>query len=310
MTEAYRTRLAPSPTGDLHLGHARTSLVAWLRARTLGGSLVMRIEDLDGPRVREGATEAICADLRWLGIDWDEGPDVGGARGPYVQSQRVPFYEEALEELARKGFIYACTCTRREIRAIASAPHGEETPRYPGLCRRGPTHPGRPASLRFRMQEPSPGFRDVVHGRIGAGLVGGDFVVRRSDGLFAYQLAVVVDDAAMGVTEVVRGDDLLTSTPRQIALYRALGRPEPAWLHVPLVLGPDGKRLSKRHGAVSIAGYREAGWSAERVVGMLAASLGLVRRGAEADPAALLPSFDPERLPREPATLDPPVPVA
>lgn len=266
----------------------------------------MRIEDLDTPRVREGSAEAICRDLRWLGLDWDEGPDVGGAFGPYVQSERRSAYDEALAVLERGGWVYPCTCTRREIQAIASAPHDDEGPRYPGLCRDRPQHPSRPASLRLRLPEPSPGFEDAVHGRTGPGLVGGDFVVRRADGLHAYQLAVVVDDAAMDITEVVRGDDLLTSTPRQIALYRALELAEPAWLHVPLVLGPDGKRLSKRHGAVAIADYRDAGWSPERVVGMLAASLDLAPPDTERSAADLVGPFDPARLPRGPITLAPP----
>lgn len=268
----------------------------------------MRIEDLDTPRVREGAAAAICRDLRWLGLDWDEGPDVGGPLGPYVQSERRSFYDEALAVLEREGWVYPCTCTRREIQAIASAPHDDEGPRYPGLCRDRPRHPSRPASLRFRLAEPSPGFEDAVHGWSGPGLTGGDFVVRRADGLHAYQLAVVVDDAAMAITEVVRGDDLLTSTPRQIALYRALELPEPAWLHVPLVLGPDGRRLSKRHGAVTIADYREAGWSPERVLGMLAASLDLAPSNAERAAVDLIGTFDPARIPRDPTTLAPPLP--
>jgi glutamyl-tRNA synthetase len=284
-------------------------LVAWLRARSQDGIVVMRVEDLDGPRVREGAAEAILDDLRWLGFDWDEGPDVGGLRGPYVQSERFALYGRALEALREGGWLYECTCTRKEIRSIASAPHGpaDEGPVYPGSCRHGPTHPGRPASLRFRFEEPSPFFEDALHGFVGAGLVGGDFVVRRADGLFAYQLAVVVDDAAMDVTEVVRGDDLLGSTPRQIALYRALGLPEPAWLHVPLVLGDDGQRLSKRHGVVAVADYRAAGWEPERVVGLLAHSLGLAPEGAQVRAADLVERFDVSRVPKSPVTLCPPI---
>jgi glutamyl-tRNA synthetase len=266
----------------------------------MGGTVVMRMEDLDTPRVQAGSAASICRDLRWLGLDWDEGPDLGGPFGPYEQSRRLDRYERALEALRAGGWIYECTCTRREVRSIASAPHGptDDGPVYPGLCREGPRHPGRPASLRFRMESPAPSFEDAVHGFVGPGLTAGDFVVRRADGLFAYQLAVVVDDAAMGIQEVVRGDDLLTSTPRQVSLYRALGLPEPAWLHVPLVLGPDKERLSKRHGAVAVADYREAGWSPERVVGLLAASLGLVAEGVEATAAELVPVFDPGRIPR------------
>ncbi len=250
-----RTRFAPSPTGKLHLGHARTALVGWLRARAAGGEVVLRLEDLDGPRVVAGAADAIVRDLAWLGLDWDEGEGRGGPCGPYVQSERQSRYEEAVARLGAAGHLYPCTCSRKEIAAVASAPHSdEEGPRYPGTCREGPSHPGHPAALRFRMAEPSPGFDDGLHGAVPPGLGEGDFVVRRADGIFAYQLAVVVDDAAMGITEVVRGDDLLASTPRQIALYRALGLPTPAFLHVPLVLGADGRapveapRLDRRCG--------------------------------------------------------------
>lgn len=268
----------------------------------------MRLEDLDRPRVRQGAAEAIYDDLRWLGLDWDEGPDRGGPFGPYTQSERFDFYGDALEVLRAGGHLYPCTCTRKEIRTLASAPHGvdDEGPIYPGLCRDGPRRPERSASSRFRMPSPSPGFDDALHGWVGPGLTEGDFVVRRSDGLFAYQLAVVVDDAAMAVTEVVRGDDLLTSTPRQIALYRALGYPEPGWLHVPLVLGPDGKRLSKRHGAVAVADYREAGWPPERLVGWLAASLGLLPENTEVSVAELVAGFDVARIPRSAVMLSVP----
>ncbi len=306
MSLVYRGRFAPSPTGALHLGSARTALVAWLRARSAGGALVMRVEDLDPPRVVPGAAEAILDDLRWLGLDWDEGPDVGGPDAPYVQSERSALYDAAIARLVRSGAVYPCTCSRKEIASIASAPHGpaDDGPRYPGTCRNGPTHPGRPAALRFRMPEPAPGFVDAIHGAIPEEPGADDFVVRRADGLFAYQLAVVVDDAAMSVTEVVRGDDLLASTPRQLALFRALGHdPPPAFAHVPLVLGPDGARLAKRHGAISIASMRERGLSAERVVGALAATLGLVGPGVSVTPRELVAGFDLTRVPRTPIAL-------
>lgn len=270
----YRGRFAPSPTGRVHLGTARTALVAWLRARARGGRFVMRIEDLDAPRTVPGSAQAILDDLGWLGLDWDEGPDVGGPHGPYVQSARFAEYEAALAALRRDGQLYPCTCSRREIAELASAPHGEE-PIYPGTCRDGPTHPERTPSWRFRLPE-AEAFVDGFHGAIADGLGPGDFVVRRADGVFSYQLAVVVDDIAMGITEVVRGDDLLSSTPRQRALHRALGHVPPAFAHVPLVRGPDGERLGKRHGSTAIAARRDAGADPRALVATLARSLGLV----------------------------------
>lgn len=185
----------------------------------------MRVEDLDPPRVKEGAEEDFLRDHAWLGLDWDE--------GPYHQSARSVLYERAIERLVALGHVYPCTCSRKEIEAIASAPHGEEGPIYPGTCRGGPSHPGRPAAMRFRMPEPPPAWTDPLAGPVPEGAGRGDFVVRRADGLFAYQLAVVVDDAAMGVTEVVRGSDLLASTPRQLALFAALAETPPTYVHLP-----------------------------------------------------------------------------
>jgi len=249
----------------MHLGHARTHVVAWLRARQRGGRVLMRIEDLDRPRVREGAEDALLRDHEWLGLDWDE--------GPVRQSERLPLYEAALATLREAGHVYACSCTRREI-AAASAPH-EDEPIYAGTCRGGPSHPERPLATRFRMPDPSPGFVDAYAGEVMRGAVRGDFLVQRSDGVFAYQLAVVVDDAAQGVTEVVRADDLLMSTPRQLALYSALEHAPPSFAHLPLVLGPSGARLAKRDGAVGVADYRAAGVEPEALLGRLAHSLGL-----------------------------------
>lgn len=300
----YRGRFAPSPTGLLHLGSARTALVAWLRARQEGGDFVLRVEDLDPPRVVEGAADAILHDLRWLGLDWDEGPDVGGPHAPYVQSERRSYYRAALHELERSGQAYPCTCSRKEIAAIASAPHGpdDEGPRYPGTCRAGAQHPDRTPSVRFRMSTPAPSFVDRMFGPTDGGDPG-DFVVMRADGVYAYQLAVVVDDLEMGITEVVRGDDLLSSTSRQIALAHALGQGAPFYLHVPLVLGSDGERLSKRHASTAIRDLRERGDSAETVVGRLAATLGLARDGEDVRPSELIARFDVSKLPRTPSVL-------
>jgi glutamyl-tRNA synthetase len=298
----YRGRLAPSPTGTLHLGVARTSLVAWLRARQCGGSLVLRIEDIDGPRVVAGSAEAIMADLRWLGLDWDEGPDLGGKYCPYVQSERIEHYAAAIAQLRANDAIYPCTCSRKDILELASAPHGDLGALYPGTCRNGVTRRDRPAALRLRVDALAPEFLDRVHGAQPQQHVD-DFVLQRGDGVYAYQLAVVVDDIAMRITEVVRGDDLLSSTPRQLALYRALGAGPPQFLHVPLMLGPDGRRLSKRDHAPSIAEYRAAGVSAERIIGLLASTLGLANERETLAASDLIERFDHAALPRTPTVL-------
>jgi glutamyl-tRNA synthetase len=302
--QRYRGRLAPSPTGTLHLGVARTALVAFLRARKQDGVLVMRIEDIDTPRVVTESACAIMNDLRWLGIDWDEGPDRGGPHAPYEQSQRGALYAAALETLAQHDRVYPCTCSRKEIASVASAPHGDLGPLYPGTCRTGPARSDRPTALRFKHRDDAPAFSDLLHGPYRDAVVD-DFVLRRGDGMFAYQLAVVVDDIAMQISEVVRGDDLLSSTPRQLALYAALGSPPPRFLHVPLLLGKDGRRLSKRHQAPSIAEYRAHGVSAQTIIGWLAASLGILDSPEPVTPAELIASFELSRLQLTAATVTP-----
>ncbi|HYW10711.1 MAG TPA: tRNA glutamyl-Q(34) synthetase GluQRS [Longimicrobium sp.] len=309
-----RGRFAPSPTGALHLGNARTALLAWLHARAAGGAFVMRVEDLDFGRVRPGFMERQLDELRWLGLDWDEGPDVGGPFEPYVQSQRQERYEAALRHLAERGLLFECTCSRRDIAQAASAPHaGEEGPRYAGTCRDRRVDPGVRSltahgrslfALRVRVNPDEVRFRDGVMGeQCFDPAAEGDFVVRRKDGVAAYQLAVVVDDAAMGITHVLRGADLLSSTARQILLYDALGLPAPAFLHVPLMMGPDGERLAKRHGAVALGELRDAGVPAERVAGWLASTCGLAAEGEAVPAAALLPRFDPARISPAPTTV-------
>jgi glutamyl-tRNA synthetase len=280
-----RGRYAPSPTGTIHLGNASTALLAWLSVRSRGGAYVMRMEDLDAPRVVAGSAEAVLSDLAWLGLDWDEGPDLGGPFAPYVQSRRREHYDRAFEELRARRRVYPCFCSRRDIQAAASAPQspGDEV-LYPGTCRAlsddeaaARIDAGRSHAWRFRV-EPSDvsGFDDVVCGRFEPDREQlGDFVVRRADGAPAYQLAVVVDDLAMRINEVVRGSDLLASTVRQKAIYRALEASPPAYGHVPLWIDSDGVRLSKRHRGVTLAELREMGRSAESVVGGLAARLGL-----------------------------------
>ncbi|MET0397598.1 MAG: tRNA glutamyl-Q(34) synthetase GluQRS [Longimicrobiaceae bacterium] len=308
---AVRGRFAPSPTGRLHLGNARTALLAWLHARAAGGRFVMRVEDLDRARVRPGYMQAQLDDLRWLGLDWDEGPDVGGPHAPYLQSERQADYTAAVARLEAAGLLYPCFCSRREIAAAASAPHGpaDEGPRYPGRCRErppGPAGAGGTAALRFRVAPGRVGFRDLLQGdaAFDPEAETGDFVVRRKDGVAAYQLAVVVDDAAMGITHVVRGADLLPSTARQLLLYRALGLHPPEFLHVPLMLGADGERLAKRHGAVSLAELREAGAAPARVAGWLASTCGLAAPGEEVEAPELVSRFAVERIPRGPTVVD------
>ena len=265
---------------------------------------MLRVEDLDPPRVIAGAEASIRQDLEWLGMDWDEGPEFGGPHGPYHQSQRTEHYRRALQRLRQDGHLFDCSCSRREVAAASNAPHGELGPRYPGTCRSGVQRPGQPISIRFRMSPPAPVFEDGLHGTITADVCD-DFIVRRSDGLFAYQLAVVADDAEMGITEVVRGDDLLSSTPRQLALFDALGAAPPRFFHIPLVLGPDGKRLAKRHGAIAIGAYRERGVAPEQIVGALAATLGIIPPGEGATPRELLTAFDASTLEIHPVRVSP-----
>ncbi len=259
-------RYAPSPTGDLHLGNLRTAWVAWKDCRRRGGTFILRIEDLDGPRSAPGAEARMIEDLSWLGMDWDEGPDVGGPAGPYRQSERGNIYQAALDRLDREGLTFPCTCSRKDLRE-ASAPHGEgDEPVYPGACRDKDPRTQQAhqlgAAVRFRVDRaPEVAFTDDSCGPQSFHLDRscGDFIVRRRDGLWAYQLACAVDDAVMGITHVLRGADLLSSTPRQLAVMRALGLPEPAYSHVPLVADAEGRRMSKRVGSYSLRALREAG---------------------------------------------------
>ncbi|HET8540676.1 MAG TPA: tRNA glutamyl-Q(34) synthetase GluQRS [Anaeromyxobacter sp.] len=308
-----RGRFAPSPTGPLHLGNARTALLSWLAARAAGGAYLMRVEDLDGPRVRPGMEARILAELRWLGLDWDEGPDVGGPAGPYRQSERREAYGRALDRLRAEGRIYPCFCSRAEIVAATQAPHGpaDEGPRYPGTCAAlsaagaARRTAARTPAWRLRVAPGPVAFEDGVHGRCAFDVAAtvGDFVVARADGLAAYQLAVALDDAAMGVTDVVRGDDLLPSTARQLLVYAALGLAPPRFAHVPLVVGEDGARLAKRHGALSLGELRERGADPREVVALLADLSGL-SPGRRVAPRDLVPAFDLARLPTGPAVLE------
>jgi glutamyl-tRNA synthetase len=300
-----RTRLAPSPTGALHLGNARTFLVNWALARQRGWEIVLRVEDLDGPRVKpEAAAEAIDI-LAWLGLDWDEGPS-------YQRHDLAP-YQAALERLAAQGDVYPCRCTRREIEAASlAAPHGDEHElRYPGTCRPAERIAFAPAALqdagsawRLRVPDGVTTFDDAFAGRHEHDIqqATGDFLVATKEGLPSYQLAVVVDDARQHVDHIVRGDDLLASTHRQRLLQQRLGlKPPSEYFHLPLVVGPDGRRLAKRHGDSRISHYRAQGVGAERIIGLLVDWCGLGPR-REMAAAEFADKFVLDRLPREPVT--------
>jgi glutamyl-tRNA synthetase len=282
--DSYRGRLAPSPTGLLHLGHARTFWIAAQRAIQHRGQLILRNEDLDSQRCRPEFVQAMLEDLRWLGIEWTEGPDCGGPFGPYSQSERRAHYIAAWETLRERGMIYPCTCSRKDVAQAASAPNDlDDEPVYPGRCRPAVVgaaglRPGGTAEAavstctgmnwRFRVTDGEEVCFDDLHfglQRMIAGHDFGDFIVWRRDDVPAYQLAVVVDDAAMRITEVVRGADLLKSTARQILLFRALGVPAPSFYHCDLVRDESGVRLAKRHDALSIRKLRERGWTPEAV---------------------------------------------
>lgn len=296
------TRLAPSPTGALHVGNIRTFVVNYLLARRQGWRVLMRVEDLDGPRVKAGSAQQMLDELRWLGLEW-EGPVV-------YQSQRGPSYREALDRLAAGGWAYPCICSRKDAQQASSAPNlGDAAARYSGACRgrfrtaADAAATGKPVAWRLKVDDPPIAFDDAVAGPVSfsLGRLCGDFVIFKSDGLAAYQLAVVLDDAAAGVDAIVRGDDLLDSAARQIHLRRVLGIDSPvAYWHLPLVVGPDGRRLAKRHGDTRLSYYRHRGLTPQRLLGLVGFTCGLWPRRRDASLDELLAAFDLSLLPRRP----------
>lgn len=294
-------RLAPSPSGAMHLGNAFAALLAWLSARSQGGQVLLRLENLDLPRCPAKFSQGVMDDFRWLGLDWDN--------EPVRQSERSGYYDDCLTRLAAQGLTYPCYCTRRELHAApteASAPHGQ-APVYSGTCRHltpaqraGLEAQGRRAALRLKVPNRIYSVVDDHLGRYAANLADevGDFLLRRSDGLYAYQLAAVADDGAMGITEVVRGRDLLPSTPQQLYLQELLGFPHPRYCHLPLLLAPDGRRLSKREGDLSLQALSKR-YSSGEVVGILAHWAGLLNTPRPVTPKELVADFAWDRVPKE-----------
>ena len=311
MCAQLRGRFAPSPSGRMHLGNLFSALLAWLSVRSAGGTMVLRMEDLDPDRCREEYASQLAEDLEWLGLDWDEGYGRGGDRGPYRQSERTEIYARAFGQLEELGLVYPCFCTRAE-RLAASAPHrADGQVIYPGTCRdltpeeRERLAEKRRPAWRVRVPDRALAFADGLQGGYAENLLRdcGDFIVRRSDGVFAYQLAVVVDDAAMGVTQVVRGRDLLDSTPRQLWLYETLGLTPPSFCHVPLLTAPDGRRLSKRERDLDMGGLRSR-YTPEGLVGLLACLAGQQDRPEPVTARELAGHFSWEKVPREDIVVD------
>ena len=304
----HRGRYAPSPTGELHLGSAVAAVFCAAGVLQARGSLVLRVEDIDTPRVVPGQAARIVEDLDWLGLRFQEGPAIGGSVGPYVQSERQTLYEAAIDTLAAQGLVYLCDCSRAEIARVASAPHaGDEGPRYPGTCREFGMQPRafrRSPAVRLAVPKDERSIvmtNDLVLGSHTENVfdVTGDFVLRRGDGIFAYQLAVVVDDLAMGITDVVRGADLATSSARQILLTRLLGGEPPTFAHVPLLVADDGRRLAKRDGGMTIREQRALGRDPRELVRTIARAYGHDVRDAAEPLEALADILQWSNLPRQ-----------
>lgn len=306
----YRGRFAPSPTGQLHLGGAATAIFAFAAARRAGGRLVLRVDDLDRARVVAGSERSIDADLAWLGLVFDEYPGSAEPFGPYRQSERLASYGAAVDALAERGLTYLCDCSRAEIARAASAPHpGEEGSRYPGVCRAHGMRERafkRPPALRLAIPESTRvHYTDAARGSVAVDVhaQAGDFVLRRGDGVFAYHLACAVDDLAMQITEVVRGADLEPSAALQVLLIELLGGSAPRYAHVPLLVGPDGARLAKRHQSSTVAELRAGGVNADALVRALAAAYGHAPSVSASPLDALAETWDARRLPTQPVAL-------
>jgi nondiscriminating glutamyl-tRNA synthetase len=314
MTDKVRVRFAPSPTGLLHIGNARTALYNKLFALQHNGTFILRIEDTDVARLDPAAESAIMEDLRWMGLVWDEGPAAGGEHGPYRQSERTEIYQEYAQQLLREERVYPCFCTPEELAEMREQLLAKgERPRYLGRCRglspeqaKKLEGKGRQPSLRFKVPNGVTVIRDIIHGKkVFENKLMGDFVIMRSDGTPAYNFAAVVDDASMGITHVIRGEDHLPNTPRQIVLYEAFGFTPPSFAHHPLLVAPDGERLSKRHGAVSVRAYRDQGFLPEAVVNYLALLGGGIAGGDEIIAwAEMVRRFSLEGIARSPAAFD------
>ena len=317
-TKPVRVRFAPSPTGKLHIGGARTAIYNWAFARATGGTFVLRIEDTDPERSTEENTQIILRALRWMGLDWDEGPEVGGPCGPYFQTQRTDTYEAALQKLIDAGAAYPCFCTKEELDAKREAAEKTEGG-YAGYDRTCRAIPADEAAARVAAGEPHVWrlkvpddhgpvtFKDAVYGDMSFPIdVMDDMILRRTDGTFTYNFAVVCDDVNMGITHVIRGDDHLSNTPRQVMVYEALGAPVPTFAHISMILGADGKKLSKRHGATSVEEYRDAGYLSDAFVNYLALLGWSLDGETTIIPRDVLASkFSLDRISKNPATFDP-----
>ena len=318
MTTPVRVRFAPSPTGKLHIGGARTAIYNWAFARANGGTFILRIDDTDPTRSTDENTQIILRAMKWLGLDWDEGPDVGGPHAPYAQTERLDLYKQAAQKLWDEGHAYPCFCTKEQLEADRKAAQERKDPfqGYQRRCRnlsreeaRARIDAGEPYVLRIKVPEDRGDvvIEDAVHGRVVFDAKElDDFVIFRSDGTPTYNFATVVDDAAMGITHVIRGDDHLSNTPRQIMVYEALGAPVPVFAHISMILGADGKKLSKRHGATSVEEYRDAGYLSDAFVNYLALLGWSLDGETTVIPRDVLASkFSLDRISKNPATFDP-----